>query len=345
MEIDVLKRLFLKACGAAAAGVLFQACGGGSAGASGIATGGTVGGGGESTSGGSGGGGAGTPGSLLQLVQQDTGLSALLAAVNKAGLQAVLDDGSADLTLFAPDNSAFDALAARLGLGDRNGLISALSPQQLADILRFHLVPQVLLLADLNGFALSNERPATLYSFGGDAAVLIFVHSNGSLNIWDGIGRSSITLTSTDVPAGNGVLHGLSDLVLPRHVLTVSQMLRASIDTFSSFSESLTPALIAELDGSGPFTVFAPANAAVAGLLSADAVRHHATRQLLAGDDFPPSPTTQTLTMLVGAQVILGRGGTALATLSDGATLQANVTDVDFFASNGVIHTIDHVLP
>jgi hypothetical protein len=82
----------------------------------------------------------------------------------------------------------------------------------------------------------------------------------------------------------------------------------------------------------------------VTGLLSADAVRHHATRQLLGGDDFPPSPTVLPLTMLIGQQVTLSRDGTALATLRSGTTSQASVTDVDFFASNGVIHTIDQVL-
>jgi uncharacterized surface protein with fasciclin (FAS1) repeats len=336
-----LKRNFLKACGMAVAGLLLQGCGGGGSGGTG-------------EGGGAGGGSAGgsAAGSLLQLVQQDARFTSLLAAARKAGLEPALGDSSASLTLFAPDNSAFDALSARIGLGDSAGLIAALSSQQLQDVLGFHILPQRRSFADLDAFAVNSERPATLYSYRGDPARLIFVDQNGQFNVWDGIGRSSITLMRTDVPAGNGVLHEVSDVLVPRGVLTLSQMLRASIDAFSTFSASMTQAVIDELDGPGPYTVFAPANGAATPPLSATAVRHHVVPVLLDSDGFllPGSPAEVTVTPLTGQSVTVRRGTGAvndpvLATLSYGTSVQAFMTDTDFFATNGVYHTIDRVLP
>jgi uncharacterized surface protein with fasciclin (FAS1) repeats len=148
-----------------------------------------------------------------------------------------------------------------------------------------------------------------------------------------------------DIVASNGMLHVTSDLLLPRHVLTVTQMLRANVDAFSDYASYMTPAVIAELDGSGPFTVFVPINGTITAALSESAVRHHVTNQLLSGDAFPTTSTGIVLTMLAGQDVTLRRSLNGPPTLSYGTTLRARVTDGDFFASNGVIHVIDAVLP
>jgi uncharacterized surface protein with fasciclin (FAS1) repeats len=308
-----LKRLFLKAAGVAAAGALLKACGGGG-----------------------GGGGGGTPTgtlTLLQIVQQDSRFSSLLSAVERAGLTGQLAQ-AASQTLFAPTNEAFSALESRVG---------ALSDGQLASILSFHLAPQFLSAATLQSLGRRSETAATLYTFGGDAAVLIFVGNGGLPNIWDGVGRTSITFGQTDVAASNGVLHVVNDVLLPRHVLTVAQMLRASIDSFSDFSASVLGSTFNTLNGAGPFTVFVPINDAVNAQLTDNVVRRHiVSGQTIGSDTFPPAGVA--LTTLNG-QVTLRKGTNAvvLATLTYGP-VQANVTDVDFFASNGVIHVIDHVL-
>jgi uncharacterized surface protein with fasciclin (FAS1) repeats len=308
-EIPLVKRLFLKAAGVAAAGALLKACGGG---------------------GGGGGGPNGTQ-TLLQVVQQDGRFGSFLAALQSAGLTNQLDQAGTSQTLFAPTNDAFERLASRAG---------ALSAGTLADIARFHLVSsQFLSAANLNG-----RRPATNYVFRGEPAVLIFVNDNGPLNIWDGIGRTSITIPQADLPASNGVLHVVSDVLLPRGVLTVLQMLRASTDSFSDFSASVVGSTSDTLNGPGQFTVFVPGNDAVSAQLADNVVRRHiVSGQTIGSDSFPAAGVA--LTTLNNQQVTLRKGSNAvvLATLSYGA-VQANVTDVDFFASNGVIHVLDKVL-
>ena len=314
-----MKRLFLKAAGAAATGALLQACGGG---------------------GGSGGGG-GTPSgnqTLLQLLQQDGRFSSLLSAVQRAGLTDQFAQAGASQTLFAPTNEAFAALNSRVG---------SLSDAQLTSILRFHVTPQFLSAAAINSLGASSGTAATLYDFRGDAAVLIFVRENSQLNIWDGIGRTSITLGETDIAASNGVLHVVNDVLLPRGVLTVSGILSASIDSFSNYRAAMSPADVTLLDGAGPFTVFVPSNDSP-GTIN---VRRHVLSVQIGSDAFPT--TTTQYTTRSGATSRLTKGTTppqvvnqktVLGTLTDSTATAAIVTDVDFYGTNGVVHVIDKVL-
>ena len=309
-----MKRLFLKAAGAAAAGALLKACGGGG-----------------------GGGGSGTPGgsqTLLQLLQQDARFSTLLAALQNAGLTGQLDQAGASQTLFAPTNDAFNMLTSHTG---------ALSADKLAEFIGFHVVPQFLSAAALRSFAGSGQTPETLYSYRGNTAVLIFKTDNGPLNIWDGIGRTSITIPEPDIAASNGVLHVVSDVLVPRGVLTVAQILRASIDSFSEFSASVQGSTFATLNGTASYTVFVPDNAFMNGSLADNVVRTHIVAGEIGSNAFDPAGVRLT-TLNSNQQVTLRKGsGSLLATLSYGA-VQATVTDVDFFASNGVIHVINTVL-
>lgn len=307
-----VKRLFLKAAGVAAAGALLKACGGGG--------------------GGGGGGGPSGTQNLLEVVQQDSRFSRLLGAVQSAGLAGQLAQAGANQTLFAPTNEAFDALTSRVG---------GLSNEQLTSILSFHLAPQFLSSDSLRSLGTRNGTAATLFSFGGDAALLIFVDNGGTLNIWDGVGRTSITFGQTDVAASNGVLHVVNDVLLPRHVLTLSQMLSASIDSFSNFRAAMSAADVNRLNGAGSYTVFVPINGAPGGITFG----YHVLARQLGSDSFPTTATSYP-TLISGRTTTLKKQttGNVLATLTDSTRTPANVTDVDFFATNGVIHVIDKAL-
>ena len=200
--------------------------------------------------------------------------------------------------------------------------------------------------SELVSFASSNERPATRYSFRGDPQELIFVNENGQFNVWDGVGRTSITLPDADMPARNGVLHRVSDVLLPRGVLTLLQMLRARIDFDSEFAASAVNSNAAGLldDASTPYTVFVPVNGSGAGALSSAQVRRHIVPGELRSDNFT---TSSTVTPLTGSTLTLRQetvNGRSVTTMNSGATRVAVITDVDFWASNGVIHVVDRVI-
>jgi uncharacterized surface protein with fasciclin (FAS1) repeats len=325
------KRLFLQAAGAIAAGAVLQACGGG--------------GGGSDAAGTCTANPSAPPGgsqTLWERVQQDASLSLFARAVSAAGLVGRYSDTGASMTLFAADNSAMNLLGQRLGVGDGNGLFSALASSQWAAIVNFATLPQALSRSTLDRYACDGTRPDTLWSFEGSPQALIFVFDNGRYYVWDGIGRDSITYSRNDIGANNGVLHVLTDPVLPRGVLTVAQMLRASIDAFGSFADRMVATGVStQLSGTGPFTVFAPGFVQVPATLDANGVRRYVVPGRIDGNNFFAQGSPRALNSLANTALTLRSGNPP--TLSS-ASATAKVVDVDFWGSNGVIHTIDAVL-
>ncbi|MDW7670946.1 MAG: fasciclin domain-containing protein, partial [Bacillota bacterium] len=121
-------------------------------------------------------------------------------------------------------------------------------------------------------------------------------------------------------------------------------------ENFSILVAALTEAdLVGALSGDGPFTVFAPTNAAFAALLEALEIE---AADLLAH----PQLADVLLYHVVGAKVMSTdlvdgmeaetlQGESLTIDLSDGVKINAStVTTADVEASNGVIHIIDTVL-
>jgi uncharacterized surface protein with fasciclin (FAS1) repeats len=283
---------------------------------------------------------------VLQTAQADSQFSTLAYAVDKAGLTSALNDAAANLTLFVPTNAAFDALASRIGLGSGRALVDTLAANNhLADLLNFHLLPQRLAESQLTG------RPATLHTYDGQTQELIFVIENGQRNVWDVSGRTNIVITRPDVAATNGVLHVVSAVFVPRGVFKVSQMVRSNDQYFKEFSAALTAAVIQQIDG-GDFTLFVPLDGTNTVTLTENVVRHHIVSGVTGSGDFPPVGTPLTLTPLFGRSTTLTRssgtasrnGATVLAEMTHNSPTTAAVLDVDFYGTNGVIHTIDRTL-
>jgi uncharacterized surface protein with fasciclin (FAS1) repeats len=134
-------------------------------------------------------------------------------------------------------------------------------------------------------------------------------------------------VTTTTVPAGAGILD----------VLAVTGQ-------FTQFLVAVDAAGLTEtLSGPGPFTVFAPTDAAFAAVtLPADpealaaVAEYHVVEGLVAGFDLPAA--TSLLTM---------QGGEIAVAVVDGLTVLNEVTTVilaNVPASNGVVHVVDAVL-
>ena len=137
--------------------------------------------------------------------------------------------------------------------------------------------------------------------------------------------------------------------------LITAATLAVAAGSFKTLAAALQAAgLVETLKGKGPFTVFAPTNAAFASLLGELGVTKE---QLLAN--------TALLTSVLKYHVVSGRVlkadvpvGSAIATLendktftidatlaiTDTAGRKANIVATDVFTSNGVIHVIDKVI-
>ncbi|TAG01423.1 MAG: fasciclin domain-containing protein [Betaproteobacteria bacterium] len=303
------------------------------------------------------------PVSILATAQATPDLSSLVAAVQFASDNNDLVNllgAAGTLTVFAPTNAAFDKLAVTL-TGNTNA--------KAADI----LVPanKALVKAVLQYHVLTSKVNAAQIPFGKaitPAAGGIFKIDNVNSKpvITDGRNRKS-NITATDIEASNGVVHLIDLVLLPAN----KDIVTTAIDSAPEFT-SLVAALqfasdngdlVTLLKSTGPFTVFAPTNAAFDALAkeltgNASAVAtdilvpankalirsvlqyHVLAARVLKADILP---NTAINTALAGKSFTIQASATAV-TITDGRNRIANITATDVLTSNGVIHVIDKVI-
>jgi uncharacterized surface protein with fasciclin (FAS1) repeats len=171
------------------------------------------------------------------------------------------------------------------------------------------------------------------------------------LVITDGRNRSS-KIVQADVAASNGIIHAIDKVILPADKNIVQTA--AANPNFSILVEAVTAAGLGNtLSGTGPFTVFAPTNAAFSALLAELGV----TKDQLFADK---ALLTKVLTYHVLPALVLKADvqvNTPIKTvegetfvinqslaITDQRGRQANITATDILTSNGAIHVIDKVI-
>jgi transforming growth factor-beta-induced protein len=263
----------------------------------------------------------------------NNGFTTLTSAVVTAELLPPLSDPFARLTVFAPDNNAFDLLATSLGT-TVSGLLTL---PNLTDVLTYHVLGTQVLAADITNGAVVSPLSVT-------NSLKLTKTSTGNVFV----NQAQVTLA--DVLADNGVVHVLNKVVLP-----VETVVDVALD--NGFTTLATAVITAELlpaltDPFSSLTVFAPTNTAfdnlatalntnTAGLLAlpnlADVLTYHVLgSEVLAADVtngavVSPLSTTNTL---------------KLTKTSTGNVFvnQAQVTLADVQADNGVVHVLNKVV-
>ena len=132
----------------------------------------------------------------------------LVAAVKAAGLVETLQSAG-PFTVFAPVNSAFDALPA----GTVDTLLKPENKDQLVKVLTAHVVAGKLSGADIMKKAKANGGRYNMNAVSGDA--LTAQVKGGSLYIIDESGGAS-KVTVADVNQSNGVIHVVNKVLLPK---------------------------------------------------------------------------------------------------------------------------------
>ena len=278
------------------------------------------------------------PVNIVEAAQADAQFSILVEAVVAADLATTLS-GTGPFTVFAPTNDAFAALLTELGVTKAQLLADK---ALLTSVLTYHVLPARVLKAGVPaGKAISTVQ----------GGVFKVDPVGADLVITDGRNRTS-KITGTDVLASNGVIHVIDKVLLPADKNIVETAV--ATPAFSILVEAVTAANLAgTLSASGPFTVFAPTDAAFGALLTELGI----TKAQLLAD-------TALLTKVLTYHVVSGRVlksdvpvGTPIATvqgetltvdaalaITDQRARTANITGTDVFASNGVIHVVDRVL-
>ena len=273
---------------------------------------------------------------IVEVAQNNPELSILVEAVVAAGLVPTLSTGT--LTVFAPTNAAFAALLGELGI-TKDALLA--NKPLLTAVLTYHVLGSKVARADV-----PLGKAITPVSGG-----FFKIESSNGLKITDG--RNRVTnITATDIYATNGVVHLVDRVLLPADKDIVATA--SALPDFSILVEAVVAAgLVGTLQGPGPFTVFAPTNAAFASLLAELGV----TKQALLADK---ALLTSVLTYhVVPARVlkaevpvntaittVQGQSFTVNASLviTDQKQRKSNIVATDVFTSNGVIHAVDTVL-
>jgi len=174
----------------------------------------------------------------------------LTAAITQQNLQGALQDPTATLTVFAPTDAAFEALAVALDT-DIAGLLAL---PNLTDILLYHVLGVTVVSGDLS----NGITPQPL-----NAANTIKMTVTSGGNVF----ANQAQVTTADLIAANGVVHVTNGVLLPNiTVVDLAINNNFTILTTAVIQQELVPALSNPF---GTFTVFAPTDAAFADLLDA----------------------------------------------------------------------------
>jgi uncharacterized surface protein with fasciclin (FAS1) repeats len=268
---------------------------------------------------------------IVQTALAAGNFTTLASLLTKAGLVDTLSTGG-PFTVFAPTDAAF----AKVPKATLDSL--AANPAQLKSVLLYHVVSGRVTGADV----VKLDSAKTL-----EGSSLAIKVQNGSVYVdW-------AKVTTPDVAASNGVIHVIDSVLLPKSgsAASTKNIVQTAIAAgqFKTLASLLRKAgLAGMLQGRGPFTVFAPTDAAFAKVpkatLAALAMNKAKLRAVLLYHVARGNVTAARAMNLRSAKTLNGesltiriRGGKVII---GGAT----VVKADVAASNGVIHVINKVL-
>lgn len=297
---------------------------------------------------------------IIELAETVDMLSSLLDAVDAAGagLEEALS-GDGPFTVFAPTNDAFDDLLDQLedfeSLGDFD---DDTEKELLAEILKYHVISGT---AEFSTDLSDGDVLETLQT------EMLTVNIDGSVFIQDKT-EDLAEVVSADNETSNGVVHIINKILLPQAVLDVLfpkpniVELVVENEELSLLEEAVLKAeLNDDLAAEGPFTLFAPTNAAIEELFELlgdsfssfddfdNIVELEILKQILEYHVVPGNITSADLapgtqaTLLSGESIeIIASGDTFV--IGDASDVDANLLNIDNLGSNGVVHIIDKIL-
>lgn len=263
--------------------------------------------------------------SIVEVAEDAGNYEQLLALVEDAGLTTTLQFTSG-LTVFAPDDDAFDALFDAVDP-------SELSADDVMNILTYHV------LTDGPIFAGDLAPEQTVDALSGEA--LYIVAENGDVTInW------FASVQAADIEAANGVIHSIDAVLLPNAFQDITEIAIKNYNLTTLVDLLVEYDLVETLQEDGPYTVFAPTNDAFEEIMGAVAeltdeeivdilLYHVLDLEVLSGD----LEEEQTVEALNGSEMtIVVENGTVV--INGSATVEV----ADLQGTNGVVHIVDEVL-
>ena len=241
-------------------------------------------------------------------------------------------NGAGPFTVFAPTDAAFAALPSgtvETLLQDPQGLLT--------NILLNHVAG-----ANVLSSGLTNGQSIVTLNSGKTVKVTI---NN------DGVFIDDAKVTVADIRTDNGVVHVIDAVLLPPN--TVVDVIIGSADHNTLEAAVGAAGLVNTLNGAGPFTVFAPTDAAFAALpagtveaLLADpqgaltqVLLYHATSETVTSDDIIEFYSDFPYLQMLNEKTV------TFKVTNEGVFINnAKVTVADIETDNGIVHVIDAIL-
>jgi uncharacterized surface protein with fasciclin (FAS1) repeats len=317
------------------------------------------------------------PKTILETARENANLSSLVAALDFAsngGDLVALVSNPGTLTVFAPTNAAFDALARDLTGSSTATAATILVPANrdlVRGILQYHVLTSRVASSQI-------QLGRAIVPAGGNFFKI--EQQSGGLVITDGRNRTS-NITTANVEATNGIVHVIDRVLLPpnRSIVGIATDATLASTTGSLVAalqfadqlnpgETVGPGLIPLLNGAGTFTVFAPTNAAftalatelgttVAALLDPaspsvaanrtlvrNVLRFHVLTSRVLRAEIPANTAITPALGATGGTFTIAVPATGNPAITDARNRVSNITATDTFATNGVVHIIDRVL-
>jgi uncharacterized surface protein with fasciclin (FAS1) repeats len=255
----------------------------------------------------------------------------LASLLTKAGLVDTLSTGG-PFTVFAPTDAAF----AKVPKATLEAL--AENPAQLKSVLLYHVVSGRVAAADvvkLTSAKTLEGRSVAIKTVAGSVYV------------------DKARVTTPDVAASNGVIHVIDSVLIPKAAPAAppKNIVQTAIAAgqFKTLASLLTKAgLAGTLQGKGPFTVFAPTDAAFAKVpkatLAALGKDKAKLRAVLLYHVVKGKVTAAQAMKLRSAETLNGKPFSIRVSAGKVLVAGATVTKADVMASNGVIHVVNTVL-
>lgn len=286
---------------------------------------------------------------VVETAQADGRFNTLVTAVVEAGLASTLAT-TPDLTVFAPTDDAFADLVANNDAFNSAADILALT--NLGDILQYHVLDSE--VDAMAAIALAGNTTTPLYT----AQDLAISYIDPDLYI------NTSKVIVADVDTSNGIIHAIDKVLLPPSAdelsdesVTIGGLVGelAGLETGAEFTTLLAALQQEGLDtalvGAGPFTVFAPTDAAFAEvgtpteLLALADLADILSQHVISGSAI----SSVDAFAANGSAVSTLRAGTDLRISIDDSTRQlivgnAQVVITDVETSNGVVHVVDAVI-
>ncbi|WP_394970757.1 fasciclin domain-containing protein [uncultured Croceitalea sp.] len=301
---------------------------------------------------------------IVETAQGEDSLSSLVAALVKADENENSDligtlSENGPFTVFAPTNEAFSALLQDLeGFDSLEDFNTEEEKELLATILQYHVV------AGVAAASTDLSEGQTITTVQGE---------NISISIESGVFIGDATMedakvVGADVQNSNGIVHIINKVLLPQEILNALNPPQDLVDlvitteALSSLEVAVIKAdLVETLKSEGPFTVFAPTDAAFTGLLMALGDDYNSLDDFDTDEEiallrdillFHVIPAKILATDLAEGEVetalaensveIIAEGDTFV--IGDASDTNVTITGTDIMATNGVTHTINKVL-